>query len=199
MTEIYLVRHGQTDWNLEKRIQGNADIPLNDEGITQSQALAESLQGERFDAVFSSDLIRAAQTAQILARRLSAPLFYDPRLREVNHGKWEGMLISDVRSQYSGEYSAFRDDRPDGRAPGGETMREALQRIEAAVDEAARQYPGGRIVIVSHGLALALLRCRLNNAPLNLSHLFGLDNCAGELIHWKTRQSANLPSEQNSI
>lgn len=184
MTEIYLVRHGQTDWNLERRIQGNTDIPLNQEGMAQSEALAARLQGERFDAVFSSDLVRAVQTAQILAERLSAPLFCDARLREVDHGEWEGMLISDVRSQSEHEYSAFRDDQPGARAPGGETVEEAARRVESAVGEAARRYPGGRILIVSHGLALALLRCRMQKAPLNQAHLFSLDNCACERILW---------------
>lgn len=186
MTEILLVRHGQTDWNLERRIQGHTDIPLNAEGIAQSLALAERMQAERYDAVFSSDLTRAAQTAQIISERLSVPLIFDPRLREVNHGQWEGMLIDEVRRTFGSAYQAFRDDKPGARAPGGESLREAIERIKAAVDDAARQHSAGRIVIVSHGLAIALLRCRLIHAPLHQSHLYGLENCAGELIYWKT-------------
>ncbi len=190
MTEILLVRHGQTDWNLERRIQGHTDIPLNEEGIAQSQALAERMRGAQIDAVFSSDLTRAAQTAQMIAERLSVPLHFDPRLREVNHGQWEGLLISEVRSKFGNAYQAFRDDQLGTRAPGGETLREAIRRIESAVDDAAWQHPNGRVVIVSHGLAIALLRCRLNNAPLNHSHLYGLENCAGELVTWKPRRAA---------
>ncbi len=186
MTEILLVRHGQTDWNYAGRIQGTTDIPLNPDGMRQSQALAESLTGQRIEAVFSSDLLRALQTAQIVCERLAVPLIRDSHLREVNHGEWEGMLISVVRSKHAEAYAAFRGDMPGARAPGGETMREALERMEAALDKAADRFPRGRIMIVSHGLTLALVRCRVNRMPLSLSHLYGLENCKVVSIQWET-------------
>ncbi len=188
MTEILLVRHGQTDWNLEGRIQGHSDIPLNSTGISQSEVLAESIKHDPFDAVFSSDLSRAMQTAQIISARLRVPLYCDSRLREVNHGAWEGMLIKVVRDTHQDAYAAFRNDQPGACPPGGETLQEAILRMETAVARAAASYPEGRIVLVSHGLSLALLRCRLNDAPLSLSHQYGLDNCPGEMIHWQTRR-----------
>jgi len=190
MTEIFIVRHGQTDWNLEGRIQGNLDIPLNFTGIRQSKVFAESIIAEHYDAVFSSDLQRAIQTARIIADWLQIPVISDMRLREVNHGAWEGMLIRDVRSHFNEEYVAFRSDQPGGRPPGGETLREASARIEAAVEEFAGRHPYGRFVLASHGLALAILRCRLNHAPLSLTHQFGLENCAGEMIHWEKKARA---------
>ncbi len=195
MTEILLARHGQTDWNYTGRIQGHTDIPLNRDGMRQSQALAESLSGQHIEAVFCSELLRAVQTAQIISNRLGLPLIRDSRLREVNHGEWEGMLISDLRSKYAEAYAAFRGDKPCARAPGGETMREALARMESALDEAANQFPHGRILIVSHGLALALVRCRVERVPLSRSHQYGLDNCKVVPIHWDTRLKAGDSKE----
>jgi broad specificity phosphatase PhoE len=184
MTDILLVRHGQTDWNVAGRIQGQSDIPLNQIGINQANIFAERFNGDHYEAVFSSDMQRAIQTAHIIAERLNVPVFTDKRLREVNHGRWEGMFIKDLLDNHRHEYEAFRNDPINSRPPGGETLSEAAGRMEAAVTTAAVQFPTQRIVLVSHGLALAVLLCKVKKIPLHQSNLFKLNNCAGELIHW---------------
>lgn len=192
MTEFMLIRHGQTDWNIERRIQGQSDIPLSANGLAQARALALSLHGQQFDLVISSDLQRSAQTAQIIASNLSLPVQFEERLREVNHGKWEGMLISDLHEKYGDEYKAFRSDPVSSRAPDGESLSEAVTRILAVIEETAARYPSGRIMIISHGLILALLRCQINGLPLDQAHRFALDNCVSDLVYWPA-----LPNEQS--
>jgi 2,3-bisphosphoglycerate-dependent phosphoglycerate mutase len=93
MTEIWLVRHGQTDWNLEGRLQGQLDVPLNETGMGQVRLLAATLQGKRFGALFSSDLMRARQTAECVSTAVNLPIFFDKRLREISQGQFEGMLF----------------------------------------------------------------------------------------------------------
>ena len=96
MTEIWIVRHGQTDWNVEGRYQGQADRPLNAVGLAQAQQAAEQLRGRDFAAIYSSDLQRARVTAEIIAGQLGLPVQVDRRLREVNQGEWEGLLTADI-------------------------------------------------------------------------------------------------------
>ena len=186
MTDILLVRHGQTDWNLDRRIQGQSDIQLNSAGLAQAESFASGLTDQHYDLLISSDLQRAVQTARIIAARLSLPVHCDQRLREVDHGDWEGMLISDVLQQFGKEYTAFRNEPEHSRAPGGETLNEAFERVTSVIEENAIQFPAGRILVVSHGLVIALLRCKVNGLPFNMAHQFGLDNCAGDLIHWSS-------------
>jgi 2,3-bisphosphoglycerate-dependent phosphoglycerate mutase len=99
-TELWLVRHGQTDWNLQGRYQGHADIPLNKAGLSQAKALAEELLGQSFNAIFCSDLQRASTTAEIVGAKLGITVTRDKRLREIDQGDWEGHLVADVQARY---------------------------------------------------------------------------------------------------
>src|SRR6185437_6606991 len=98
MTTLLLVRHGETDWNAERRYQGHADVPLNDRGVEQARELAEQLAGERIDAIYSSDLSRAHATAEIVGERLGVPVVTDPDLREIDVGAVEGLTFEESRS-----------------------------------------------------------------------------------------------------
>src|ERR1700704_4943984 len=112
MTELLLVRHGETDWNAEGKLQGHTDRPLNDHGRRQAQALAERLAGNSIDAVYASDLSRARETAEMVGEKLGLPVLVDPDLREKNWGNWEG-LTSDQRLhiEFEGETSEAHRDR----------------------------------------------------------------------------------------
>src|SRR5580765_6857553 len=100
MATLVLVRHAESTWNAEGRWQGHADPPLSDAGRAQAEALAEDLAGERFDAVYTSDLARAAQTAEIIARRFGLPAVSDPALREVDVGSWSGLTREEVAARF---------------------------------------------------------------------------------------------------
>ena len=166
MTTFWLVRHGQTEWNLEGRYQGQADVPLNAAGMLQAQMLAAELASQPFDAIFSSDLQRACVTAEIIGRSLNLPVHTDVRLREINQGQWEGKIYRDLLNCYSDEMLARRENPYGFRPPDGETAGEVSLRVIKVADEIAAAYPKGRIVIVSHALALAALFCKANGLTL---------------------------------
>ncbi len=189
MTEIWLVRHGQTDWNIEGRWQGHADIPLNPAGLDQARRLASDLaeSGQTFQAIYSSDLKRAFQTAQEIGKSLGLPVYKDRRLREISQGAWEGRLMSQV-SELSIEAIRQRQEDPlHSRAPGGESLMEVAARLSSAADDIARAYPVGPVLVVTHGLALAALLCLANHWPLQEAYERIPDNAAAQVIHW------NLP------
>jgi probable phosphoglycerate mutase len=115
MTRFCLIRHGQTDWNLEGRYQGQSDVALNSVGKAQAHTLAGQLSGQSFSAIFSSDLIRAKETADILASALKAPVKVDPRLREINQGEWEGQLVEVLKAKYNGLWEMRTADPTAGK------------------------------------------------------------------------------------
>lgn len=170
MTQFCLIRHGQTDWNLEGRYQGQSDVSLNATGLAQARALAQRLAGEHFDALYSSDLARARETAQAIAELQKLPVHFDVRLREINQGEWEGVLVETIRAHYTELWQQRKEDPARLRAPGGETVGEVMARVTAATTEIATQYPNGRVLLVSHGLALATLLCQVRGVPVGLAY-----------------------------
>lgn len=145
MTELYLVRHGETDWNAARRIQGRTDIPLNDAGRAQARQAAELLARRRWDAVYSSPLSRAHETASIIAERLGIDEVTDvAELVERDYGDAEGMSFEQIEALY-----------PEGvRVPGQETRAEVAARVVAALLALAERHPGERLLVVSHGGAI---------------------------------------------
>ncbi len=166
MTELVLIRHGETDWNLEGRYQGQSDVPLNERGVQQAEQVAKRLQGQPLEAIYSSDLSRARQTAEALARMTGAPLHLDPRLREIDQGRWEGMLFEDIRQRFAEAFERRKRDPLQVAPPGGETVGQLQQRVLQAVREVLQSHPSGRVAIVSHGLALAVVKVQLQGLPI---------------------------------
>ena len=174
-TTIVLVRHGETDWNLERRFQGHADRPLNDTGHAQAAALAESLSGEHLDAVYTSPLQRASQTAAIVAARLGLAARPLEALREIHVGDWEGLTVDDVKERYP-EHVAT-----DWRSgwPGGETYDELSARVLPALVSLADDHPGERVLAVTHaGPVRAALSSAMGLAYADARPIIGsLENC----------------------
>ena len=154
-TTLLLVRHGETDWNLERRYQGHLDSPLNDAGRAQAGAVAEELAAEPVDAVYSSDLGRARATAEVIAARLGLPVQDDPGLREVDVGSWAGLTRDEVAQRFG-----------EGTTHDGESREEHRDRIVAAVRRIAARHPDGCVVLVSHGGSIrALERAVTGESP----------------------------------
>ncbi len=184
MTELWLIRHGQTDWNVEGRWQGQSDVPLNTAGLAQARSLAGELAGKHFDAIYCSDLQRARQTANILSAELNLSVQLDPRLREICQGEWEGKLISEVKQRYVQAFSQRAKDPVSARAPGGESTLEVATRLSQAADDIARAHPDGKVLVVSHGLALATLVCQAKNVSLAEVYSHIPENAHPTLITW---------------
>jgi thiosulfate oxidation carrier complex protein SoxZ len=149
MTTLFIARHGQTDWNFEHRWQGHADPPLNATGRAQAAELGEALAGSAIEAVFSSDLRRAAETAEIVAARLGLLVELDARLREVDVGEWSGLTAAEVEERYPEGFLRRRGGQTGWTE--GEELGAMAERVVAALLEIAGRHPDGRLLVVTHG------------------------------------------------
>lgn len=129
MTQLILIRHGETDWNVEGRWQGQADVPLNERGRAQAVQLAQELKDDGIDAIYSSDLIRALETAEKLSEATKLSVQIDRRLREIHQGEWQGMLVSEIQTRYADRFARRRDDPLHIAPPGGETVAQVKTRV----------------------------------------------------------------------
>jgi len=175
---ILLARHGETDDNREPiRIQGRLDTPLNDTGRAQAAELAERVAGEGIKAIFCSDLQRARETAQIVGRRLGLEPLVDPRFAEGDRGELEGRYWRDVAREDSDLYAAWRRAGEGFRFPGGESLREQLDRTLAGLDDvrAAGRLPA---LVVCHGGSIRTVLCDRDPRGLDAFHEWEVPNVA---------------------
>lgn len=184
MTKFCLIRHGQTDWNLEGRYQGQSDVPLNETGRAQARALAEKLAGQSFDAAYASDLSRARETAEIVAAALHLPVTLEKRLREIHQGEWEGQLVDDIKARYADVWQQRAIDPASIRPPQGETVGEVAARVSAALEEISRAHPQGSVLVVSHGLSLATVLCKARGIPVGQAYTVIPDNAEPLWVDW---------------
>jgi probable phosphoglycerate mutase len=155
VTEVLLIRHGETAWNAKKRLQGHLDIPLSTVGQRQAAALGRALEKEALDAVISSDLQRARQTAEAIAAPRGMPVHVDTGLRERCYGAFEGMLHGEIAQRYPDAYQAWQTREINARFPDGEHVAETLHEFsQRSVDAITRIVRGGRyrkVALVAHG------------------------------------------------
>lgn len=159
MTRVIFVRHGETSWNRAKRYQGHSDIPLNEKGLQQAKRVAERLGDETISAVYSSDLIRAVQTAEIIGKQHSLHAVALPELREVNFGLWEGLRYEEIMATWPEVLSAIYSKPGVDRIPGGENFYEVKRRVTKGLSRCIADHNQETIVIVSHGGAIRILLC----------------------------------------
>lgn len=157
VTRILVVRHGETAWNKDIRIQGHLDIPLNEMGLRQAERLAEALTGEGIDQIYSSDLGRARQTAEAVARITGAPLQLDAALRERAFGSFEGSTWDEIATRWPEESQRWRQRDLDFSPGGGESLPVFYERCVPAVMRLAQAHPGQTVLIVAHGGVLDCL------------------------------------------
>jgi len=177
-TVIFAVRHGETEWNLHEKQQGHFDSPLTDNGVKQAQLLADGLAGKNIDILFSSDLGRALQTADIIAEKLSLDIHTDSRLRERHLGIMQGLTKKEFAEKYPEEAAQFDTGDPDYILPGGESARQRTNRCFDCAEGLAMSNAGKRILLVGHGGVLMSLFYKVTNTPLSEPRRFSIFNAS---------------------
>ena len=160
MVRIMLVRHGETDWNREGRIQGQTDIPLNARGLKQAKDVARKLASLKIEHIFSSPLERALRTAQEISDHKGIGVIVDERLREMSQGEWDGKRPADLAAT-SPKYAAFQRDPLLTTPPGGESVVDVFRRVRSFLAERVEPL-GGNIVIAAHKVILAVIATAVN-------------------------------------
>jgi len=176
MSTLFLVRHGETDWNRSGQIMGERPVPLNRHGMAQAQRLAEALRGRSVEALYSSPVARALQTAEILSSVLDLPVTVEGGLTEVGVGQWEGLYWKDLTDEIMRRnfYARPQETRP----PGGETLHEVQRRAVAAVERAAAGATVGSLLLVSHADVLRAILAHYLRIDLQTARQMRIDHAS---------------------
>ncbi|MCO5122682.1 MAG: histidine phosphatase family protein [Rhizobacter sp.] len=166
MTEVILIRHGETDWNVQGRFQGQIDVPLNAFGERQAVRMATRLAQERVDVMYCSDLLRTRQTAAPAERELRLSAAPDAALREQHFGVLEGLSFEEVRARHPNELAGWMLHDPDYTLPEGESVRRFHARVVGALNALAARHAGQRLAVVTHGGVLDMLYRTVHGLPL---------------------------------
>lgn len=203
---VYLIRHGQTEWNATGRWQGTLPVPLNAIGHQQAAELAAHYKDTPINAVYSSDLPRAFETARALADARGLAVIADVRLREVDLGALQGLTRYDIMAQYPQDWNEMHIDFFDWTPPGGgETRRQVQSRMFAAFNDITAQHPDQEIALVSHGLAIRVLLMRLFESEMDAMRALDIHNTSVTVVEpnghgaWRAVQLVDIrhltPSE----
>ncbi|MEO8101363.1 MAG: histidine phosphatase family protein [Betaproteobacteria bacterium] len=206
-TTLILIRHGETLWNREGRIQGHLDSALTSDGIAQAEACARRLQGESIDHVIASDLPRVRHTADILNASTNLPIRFEPALRERCYGVGEGRTYAELDAMHPEMYSSIRATDPDFTFEGGESRRQFHGRVTDVLRLIAERHAGSRVLVVTHGGVLAVVYRWLNKMPIATSHKVEIPNVAYNRITvwdgaWNVEvwaDSSHLPMETFAV
>jgi probable phosphoglycerate mutase len=185
MTELLIVRHGETDFNRQLRFQGQVDVPLNATGLEQAGRLARRLAGEPFEGLIASDLQRAWQTAEPLAASRAQPAARLPALREQAFGLVEGLTAPEIQARHPELWEGWLRHDPDFAMPGGESTRQFHARVVQAVRELAEANAGRRLVIVTHGGVLDMLWRTVHGLPLAGPRQCAIPNTGLNRLRWQ--------------
>lgn len=166
MKRIFLVRHGQTDWNRQMRVQGREDIPLNDRGREQARRLARHLSQKNFSAIFASPLSRARETAEIIAANHNLTPEIASGLAEIDFGDWEGKIYEEMDEHERAAVTQWLSNPTLRSIPGGESLQQFKKRLESCYEEILDNHAGGNMAIVTHAGAIKVLVAGILEAPL---------------------------------
>lgn len=184
ITRVLVIRHGETAWNRESRIQGHIDIPLNDQGRWQAERLAQALADEPLAAIYSSDLQRAFDTAQAIAEATGLNVVADETLRERHFGDMEGLTHDEILARWPVEGRRWRERDPSFGPPGGETLQLFHERCVAAATRLASAHPGQTIALVAHGGVLDCFYRAANGLALTVPRSWRIGNaCVNRLLY----------------
>lgn len=178
VTSVLAVRHGETAWNRETRIQGQLDIPLSPLGAAQARRLAQALDGQGVEVIYASDLARARQTADAVAQQLGLAVQLEPGLRERGFGLFEGLTWAEIETRWPAESERWRRRDPQFAAQGGESLQDFYARAVGAVEALASRHPGQTVLIVAHGGVLDCLYRAAARQSLQAARTWTLGNAS---------------------
>jgi probable phosphoglycerate mutase len=190
-TRLIAVRHGETAWNLDARLQGHLDIELNEKGLWQARRVAQALAHEPIAAIYSSDLARAWQTAQEIARGHALPVNAEVRLRERAFGHFEGRTFLDIERELPEQARLWRTRDPEFAPEGGESLLQFRARVTEAVAELAGRHVGELLLLVAHGGVMDLLYRAATGQELQAPRTWQLGNASINRMLW-TEQGLTL-------
>ncbi|MGE5573151.1 MAG: histidine phosphatase family protein [Bacteroidota bacterium] len=187
-TRVFLVRHGETEWNATRRYQGHHDVPLSPAGVRQAEMLALRLAGENLAAVYSSDLSRALETARAVARPHGIPVVKLEELREIDVGEWEGMSFDEVRMARPADVARWLEDTANNPIPGGESYARLRDRVVPKVMELVRAHPDASFCVVSHAGPVKLVLCDALGIGPGSRHRIDLMNAALSAVEYSSER-----------
>ena len=176
--KLLLARHGQTEWNADRRFQGHTDISLSDRGRAQAHALGRALQGRRVSAAYVSPMRRAVETAEIALADAGIAFTPIEELRELSLGAWEGSTVDEIRAQDGDPYGAWLRAPLDCPPPGAEPLHEVRDRVLAAVEKIAAVHADGEALLIAHGGVISVYACHILGCSFNHLWRLRVDNCS---------------------
>ncbi|MHB1315363.1 MAG: histidine phosphatase family protein [Christensenellales bacterium] len=201
-----MIRHGETEWNLQRRTQGITDTPLTERGLLQARLLSEAIKSKYTpDAVYSSPLKRASLTALEVAKALSREVIYDERLREICFGLWEGMTFSELALKYPEEYKTWRENPQACKLSGAETITDVMNRGDSFLQDMLQQYENSTVLVVGHTVPIKMMIISALHLPQEHIHSFRLDNASISILDISPQRAelrllndvCHLPGEDN--
>ena len=204
LTRLCIVRHGETAWNAEHRVQGQLDVPLNAIGLAQAQATSKVLGQEKFDAIYSSDLSRAQQTAQPAADLLSMKILIEKDLRERHYGIFERLTYAEVKARFPEDYARFEAREPEYAFRTGESLKDFSARSIAVISRLAKQHENESILVFTHGGVLDKLFRYITGLPLSAERKFGVPNAGLNRVEvtsagWQIRAWADTAHLESAL
>lgn len=189
------MRHGETDWNASSKIQGNIDIELNDRGLKQADLVAKRLTKENIDVVYTSSLLRAKATAQIIAKENKIEAKEMHEFREICLGPWEGLTIEEINKDYAEYYKIYREKPSEFSMPGAETFLQVTERFHKAINDIISQNKDKNIVIVSHGAAIKAALMSILGMEINHYNKFRIDNASISILNFSDKYHGGVVVE----
>jgi alpha-ribazole phosphatase len=196
MGKLYLVRHGETAWNAEARYQGHMDTTLNEAGLYQAQKLQERFIKEHINAIFSSDLKRAVETASIIAKPKNIQVQLSPSLRELSFGEWEGLTYKEITVKYGNLIDRWLETPDMITIPGGEPLSSMVTRISQFINNLIKEKPEDSFVLVAHGGPIRTFVAQLNLIPFNKMWSIKIENAS--ITTLETSKSGIITKEINN-
>jgi probable phosphoglycerate mutase len=186
------VRHGETEWNANKKVQGNLDTELNAKGLKQAEMVAQRLMNENIDAVYSSSLIRAKATAQKIAEAANLNINELHEFREIRLGPWEGLTLDEINEKYAEHYKFYREKPSSFNMPGAETFLQVTDRFCGAINSIIEQNKDKKIVVVSHGAAIKAAIISILGIDIDYYNKFRIDNASISILYFNDQYNGGV-------